>query len=250
MSLNANSLTWLLSTGLKGLAEPLPATLPEMAHGAGRSVAVVSSGAITDPVPAFLAVAANQASDPETLRRLVSQRFEALFARSAPTGLVPGPETYGYRVLTEPQAILMAETVPVLAVAPPDAVPFDTLAFRALHLAARNPKGFMLVVGASVQSCKPEDFNAAVSSALGYARRDKRSLVVVVLHDAGGAATVFADGQDAGKFRGSLLLTDVPKILAGVSGIKGMGRDFSPLFDSRTAKPVTGGGKGIVPLPW
>jgi len=78
-------------------------------------VAVVSSGAITDPVPAFLAVAANQASDPETLRRLVSQRFEALFARSAPTGLVPGPETYGYRVLTEPQAERYVEQVQEVA---------------------------------------------------------------------------------------------------------------------------------------
>lgn len=248
--LNATSFAGLLSTGVDGVTEPLPSTLVQRARSTGRSIALVSSGALTDPIPAFLAVAANQEPAPETLRRLVSQRFEALFARSVPADLSPEPSSYGYRVLTEPQAILMAETVPVLATAPPDAVPLDSMAFRALHLVAKNPRGFVMVVGASAQTCKPDEFNSVASTILRYAIRAGRTLVLVVQHSADGSTTVFADGEAAAKFRGSLLLTDIPKILAGVSAIKGFGRDFSPLFAAHAVKLAVGKGKGIVPLPW
>lgn len=247
---NANSFVQLLSVGAEGIADPPPVTLLERAKATGKSVALVSSGAISDPIPAFLAVAANQEADSETLRRLIAMRFDALFGRSAPTDLTPAPSTVGYHVLTEPQAILMAEAVPALATASADAVPFDTMAFRALHLAARNPRGFVMAVGATSATSKPEEFNAVVSTALGYERRAGRTLVLVVLHAADGSTAVFADGQEAGKFRGSLLMSDIPKILGGVAGIRGMGRNFSPLFEALSAKPVARGGKGIVPLPW
>ena len=145
----------------------------------------------------------------------------------------------------------MAETVPVLATAPSEAVSFDTLVFRALHLAAKNSKGFLLLAGATKPEARPEEFNAAAAAVLSYARKDKHTLVLVALSPRQGECMLFAGGMAAHKFEGTIMLTDAPKILAGVAAIKGMPRDFSALYAPRLAPPIPAPrGKGIVPLPW
>lgn len=244
-------LTRLLSTGIDGLNEPHPLTLAERAKRAGKSVALVGSGDISAALPAFLAVAASGETNTQTLGRLAANRFDALFARTAPSDLVPPLDTVGYRVLTDPQGVLMAETTPVLATASPEGVPFDTLAFRALHLAAKNAKGFVLLVGATKPEVTPEEFNAAVSAVLNYVRKNKRTLVLLALCSPNRECLLYADGMSARKFGGTIMLTDVPKILAGVAAIKGLPRDFSPLYSPRLAPPNPAPrGRGIVPLPW
>ncbi|HEY3414781.1 MAG TPA: hypothetical protein VGM51_17215 [Armatimonadota bacterium] len=241
----------MLATGIEGSAESLPPTLAGRAKQAGKSVALVGAGDVTAALPAFLAVAARSESGTQTLGRLAANRFDALFARSAPSDLNPSIDTLGYRVLVDPQAILMAETMPVLATASAGAVPFDTLAFRAIHLAAKNARGFVLLVGATKPDIGPVEFSAAATVALNYARKDKRTLVLIALCEPQGDCLLYADGMSARKFGGTLMLTDVPKILAGVAAIKGMPRNFSALYFPRLApQSPAPHGRGIVPLPW
>jgi hypothetical protein len=222
----------------------------------GESVALVGGGAAASPVLRGLTVGAAPEADADAWRRLIAARVDVLFGRSLPDVAGPLLKEAGYAVDAEADALLKQESTPAAAVVPADNVPFETLLFRALHLAAKAPKGFMLAVSANPSQVPASALDAAVATAVRFADRDRRTLVVVADQRGETGLILHAAGPAAGKFSGAIAATDVPKILAGVTGLKVFRRDFSPLFQAhaetaratRTAlKPA---GKGIRPLPW
>jgi alkaline phosphatase len=248
---DAANLAALLATGQDG-ARYVP--LLGLAKQYGRGVALVAGHAVTDPLPAGFAVSDTNEDDASILRRLATVRVDVLYGRSG-RDFAELLSSAGYRVATDAQSLLMEETAPAAAVTPAENVPFDTLVFRALHLVAKNPRGLMMAVTASPSSVSAAEFNAALTTALSFARRDTRTLVLVASRHGDASLDLYASGKGSEKFAGTIATTDVPKIVAGLTGLKIFRRDFSPLFANRTQKapaplPVKTGTRGMQALPW
>lgn len=232
-----------------------PVALLSLAGQYGKTVALVSGDS---PASALLCgLTLGSAPDgPDAWRQLTARRVAVMFGRALPEMERPAPGAPGYTVSTTADEVLTAEQMPAIAAVPAENVPFETLLFRALHLAARGPKGFMLAASARPDEVPATALDAAIATAVRYAERDRRTLVLVVCRRGETEMLVHAFGPAAHKFGGVLAATDIPKIVAGVAGLKVFRRDFSPLFLERAvaatpAPPVLKpAGKGIQSLPW
>lgn len=254
----------VLGIGLDVEPDAIPGatTMFQAARQVGKTVALVSGGAVTDPLPAFLAVPSAVEPPVETLRRLAVQKIDVLFGRSANDNPAIVLEGSSYALMSSASSVLVAEAMPACATVPAEELSFDALVYRALHLAARPRPGFVMGIYAKPETVRGVELSSAVASALDYARREKRTLVLVVTRTGDGPALVYAAGLEAGKFGGTLMLSDIPKILAGVMNVKPFRRDFSPLFVNRKAQLETPTPAGMTapaarslppvlsPLPW
>jgi hypothetical protein len=248
----------VLGAGQGPEAAGTPVPLMGLARQYGKSVALVGGDTAAAPVLCGLTVGSVPEDETAAWRRLTDARVDVLFGRTLPDDAAPVLSAAGYRVSLDAASILTAEETPAAAAAPVGNVPFETLVFRALHLAAKAPKGFMLAAAAQPSGVSAQALDAAVASAVRYAERDGRTLILVADRRGDSGITLHAFGPASRKFSGVLAATDVPKILAGVTGLKVFRRDFSPLFQARSAPSAAPAertalkpsGKGIQPLPW
>lgn len=244
----------LLATGREAGDHTYQAPILSLARRYGRQVALVSGRSVADPLSAAFAVSMPGAPPRDIARKLAEAGVEVLYGRAGAEGLEVLAEA-GYRVSNTPAALLHEEQAPSAAAISAETVPFDTLFFRALHLVAKGRNGLMMVVSADPGSVPAMELDAALAAAVGFARRDGRSLVLLVSSSPGADPRLFAFGQGAEKFSGTIAITDVPKILAGLAGLKVFPRDYSPLFAGRSqpeapALPYRIGASGKGPLPW
>ncbi|HEY3267680.1 MAG TPA: hypothetical protein VGM37_12190 [Armatimonadota bacterium] len=249
---STGSLARILGTGSQPNEQWDPPMLPVLgaAKQAGKSVALVGGGGAADPMPAFLAVPDDGQPAEQTLNRLRAARIDVLFARTLPESAPPAIGAAALRPSVSPAEALLTETTPALAAAAPADASFEQLCFRALHLAAKGKQGFFLAATATPEQASAADLDAALAPLALYARNDRRTLILVVARYAD-AANLFAGGMSETKFMGTLALTDIPKILAGICNLRGFRRDFSPLFTSHATPPaapaITSNG---LSLPW
>jgi hypothetical protein len=239
------------STGSHRLGTPLPFTLLEVAKSNTKGVALVSGGSVNDPLAAALVT---RETEGEVLQRIGAPRLDVLLSRS-PLPVPGGGERDGTA------AIMAASAAPLFAYAPAESVPFDTLMFRAMQLAGHNRNGYVVAATASPDTVSASELDAAIATVVDVARRNPGSLFVMVSPGSDPAsAALHSFGQGAEKFSGTLAVSDVPKVIAGLANMRPFSRDYSPFFQGRTAllAPVAAPAPAAVtstpgrpgPLPW
>jgi hypothetical protein len=227
----ASSLADAVATGIgeSDIQSSSPRLYAEMRK-TGRTLAVVSGGSLQGSVGASLCVSSGALDGPGAGGELARSGVGVVLSRS----ILPsdGLTEAGYAVHANAADLILHGSLPAAATIPPSELSFDALVFQALHLAAKNVKGFALAVDADPETVSAAEFCGALSSVLAYARKEGRTLVVVLLSQPNSPAATFAVGPGAEKFAGTMRLTDVPKVIAGMAHVP-FRRDFSAAYLSR-----------------
>jgi hypothetical protein len=223
-----------LATGLPATsAAPLnaPRIFASMRQ-TGRTTGLVTSSPLTSGAVTSFFCAAEGTDENAELKSLTDARVSVLFSRAS----IPSEDlsAAGYAVPRTPAEVVLNTTLPVAAGVAGTEMMFDALTFQALHLAARNPKGFGLAVEARPETVSVSECNAALTMALAYARKERRTLVLFLRLEQGLPAAVYAYGPGAEKFAGTIQVSDIPKLAAGLAHVP-FRRDYSAQYLARRA---------------
>ncbi len=253
-------------------------TLAEAAREAGMSAGLAVTCGVTHATPAsFSAHVENRKMEDVIAEQMVNNRIDVIlgggkeyFIPSTETGskrkdeknILNTARDLGYNIIETREDLIKAEKLPLLGIFSISALkteaPEPTLAEmtdRAITLLSKNEKGFFLMVEGSqidwaAHSNKADQairqtllFDQAVKTALDFAAKDGKTLVLVTAdHETGGMAIeeekkelsfdwtsrdhtgtpvpVFACGPGAIKFTGVMNNTDIPKKIGEILGLK------------------------------
>lgn len=255
-------------------------SLLKLAQKLGKSTGIISTKFITDATPAaFVANVPKRSQREDIARQMMDSRVDVILgggsedfipksaggARSDERNMVEEAKANGYDVVDTLDKMNSADGKRILGLFASGSMTgkrpeptLEEMTAKALTVLSRNPKGFFLMSeGAKIDSEAHSnnasgvvrellDFDNAVRVALEFARKDRRTLVVVTAdHDTGGLCVlepgqddsafkagwvtgghtgnmvaVYAYGPGSLRFTGTHDNTEIPRLIAGLWGQK------------------------------